>query len=121
VTDIEAAGGAVRRDPLNDLLTINEEFCASVVIVRCRTTAVGGLRWKVRLDSGLRPDITIAVRMDPENIGAHDYYFLPWIGVGSEPSFRLAPDNGVLLDAYRFESLDAFIDLTRRTPLRAAA
>jgi hypothetical protein len=121
VGDIEAAGGIVRRDPLNDLLTINEEFCASVVIVRCQTTAAGSLRWKVRLDSGLRPDITIAARMSSDNTGVRDYYLLPWLDVGSEPSLRLAPENGILLDAYRFDTLDVFLDLTRRTPLRAPA
>jgi DNA invertase Pin-like site-specific DNA recombinase len=121
VADVEDAGGVVRRDPLNDLLTINEEFSASVVIVRCQTTAAGSLRWKVRLDSGLRPDITIAARMDSDNLAVRDYYLLPWLGVGSKPSLRLAPENGILLDAYRFDTLDAFFDLARRTPLRAAA
>lgn len=121
VTDIEALGGAVKREPINDLLTINEEFCASVVVVRCHTTPAGGLRWKVRLDCGLRPDITVAVRMDENNEIARDYYLLPRIGVGLVSSFQLAPENGILLDAYRFDSLDAFLDLTRRTPVRAAA
>lgn len=121
IPDIEGAGALVRRDPLNDLLTINEEFCVSVVIVRCRTTAAGSLRWKVRLDSGLRPDITIAARMGSDNVNVRDYYVFPWIGVGSEPNLRLAPENGVLLDAYRFDTLDTFLELTRRTPVRAAA
>jgi len=121
VAAIEGAGAVVRRNPLNDLLTINEEFCASLVIARCQTTAAGSLRWKVRLDSGLRPNITVAARMDSDNTSVLDYYLLPWIGVGSESSLRLAPENGILLDAYRFDTLDAFVDLTRRTPVRAAA
>jgi hypothetical protein len=59
--------------------------------------------------------------MDDNNKSARDYYLLPRIGVGLVSSFQLAPENGILLDAYRFDSLDAFLDLTRRTPLRAAA
>lgn len=121
VAEIEAAGGKVQRNPLNDLLTINDEFSASVVIVRCHTTQSGTFRWKVRLDSGLRPAITIAVRMDSNNIDVRDYYLLPWLDLGTSPSLKLAPDNGILLDAYRFETLDAFIDLARRSPLRDAA
>jgi DNA invertase Pin-like site-specific DNA recombinase len=121
VTDIEGAGAVVRRNPLNELLMINDEFCVSVVIVRCKITAAGSQRWKVRLDSGLRPNITIAARMDSDNINVRDYYLLPWIGVGSAPSLRLAPENGILLDAYRFDTLDTFVDLARRTPVRAAA
>ncbi len=121
VADIEGAGGSVRRNPINDLLRVNEEFSASVVIVRCQTTLTGSFRWKVRLDTGLRPDITIAVRMTADNIGIRDYYLLPWLDVGAAPNLRLAPDNGVLLDAYRFDTLDAFIDLTYRTSLQSAA
>lgn len=121
IADVESAGGLVQHDPLNDLLTINEEFCASVVIVRCQTTAAGSIRWKIRLDCGLRPDITIAARMGSDNLEVRDYYLLPWLDVGSEPSLRLAPENGILLDAYRFDNLDAFFDLTRRSPLRVAA
>lgn len=120
VNDISVAGGHVQRDPVSDLLRINEEFSASVVIVRCHTTPAGGLRWKVRLDNGLRPDITVAVRMESDNVAVRDYYLLPWLDVGSCPNLRLAPENGILLDAYRFNSLDAFFDLTRRTRLRAA-
>jgi DNA invertase Pin-like site-specific DNA recombinase len=121
IADIEAAGGGVRRDPISDLLTINEEFSASVVIVRCQLTGAGSQRWKIRLDLGLRPDITIAVRMASDNTTVHDYYLLPWLDVGATPNLRLASENGILLDAYRFDTLDAFFELTQRTPLRAAA
>lgn len=121
VADIAAAGGTVRQDPLNDLLTINEEFSASLVIVRCFETPTGGFRWKVRLDSGLRPDITIVARMEAGNDVIRDYYLLPWLDLGAEPNLRLAPQNGILLDAYRFDSLDGFFDLARRVPIRAAA
>src|SRR3546814_5921637 len=57
IADIGAAGGTVRRDPVTDLLHINDEFTASLVISRCHISPAGGLRWKVRFDSGLRPSI----------------------------------------------------------------
>lgn len=120
IDDVRHAGGAVTKDEETDLLTINDEFSASIVVVRCQETPAGGHRWKVRLDQGLRPDITIAVRMEPDNSTVRDYYLLPWIDAGATPSLKLAPDNGILLDAYRFDTLDAFSDLTRRTDLRAA-
>lgn len=121
MADIMSAGGAVGQDPITDLLTINEEFSASLVIARCFETPAGGLRWKVRLDSGLRPDITIAARMEAGNQVIRDYYLLPWLDLGAEPDLRLAPENGILLDAYRFDSLEGFLDLARRVPLRVAA
>lgn len=121
MSDIEVAGGAVRRDPLTDLLHINQEFSASLVISRCQTTAAGALRWKVRFDGGLRPNLTIVARMAEDNVGIHDYYLLPWLDLGAAPNLQLAPENGILLDAYRFDTLDAFFELTRRTPFKTAA
>lgn len=121
VADITEAGGAVRRDPITDLLRINEEFSASLAISRCNETSVGSLRWKVRFDIGLRPSITIVARMEPDNLAIRDYYLLPWLDFGTASNLRLAPENGILLDAYRFDTLDALLDLSRRSPLKVAA
>jgi len=115
---IDAGGQAVSAD--DGLVTINDEFTASIVIARCLETPAGGLRWKIRIDQGLRPDITIAVRLEPGNVNVRDYYLLPWIEFGCDPSVRLAPDNGILLDTFRFDTLEAFYDLAKRTELAAA-
>jgi hypothetical protein len=73
------------------------------------------------LDAGLRAGITIVVRMQEDNATVRDYYFLPGSSMDRCPSLKLAPDNGVLLDAYRFDSLQPFLDLTRRVPFKVAA
>ena len=36
-----------------------------------------------KFDQGLRPSITIAVRMDEDNASIRDYYLLPWLEAGS--------------------------------------
>jgi DNA invertase Pin-like site-specific DNA recombinase len=116
IAGIVSAGGQVRKDPITDLLTINDEFTASITIVRCRETAAGSLRWHVRFDTGLQPDITIALRMDRSNKAPLDYYLLPRIDM-TVPRIRLAEHNGVSLDAYRFESLEALFELAARAKL----
>ena len=121
VRDIRAAGGEVDHDPKTDLLHVNQEFTASVVIVRCFQTITGLLRWKVRLDTGLRPDISVAVRMEPDNRTVRDYYLLPWLDFGRSPHLRFGADNGISLDAYRFETLEPLFYLSSRHNLRAAA
>ncbi len=121
ISDIEAVGGIVVRDPVSDLLRINDEFSASLVIARCQATATGALRWKVRFDGGLRPSLTIVARMAEDNVDIRDYYLLPWLDLATTPNLRLSPENGILLDAYRFDTLEAFFDLTRRTLLKAVA
>jgi hypothetical protein len=121
IAEIERLGSTVRADPVTDLLRVNDEFSVSLVIVRCSRTSAGDLRWKIRLDTSLKPDITVAVRMDAQNARAQDYYLLPWIDLGPLGSLRLREDNGIFLDAYRYDGLEAFFDLTRRVRLRAAA
>ena len=59
--------------------------------------------------------------MDSTNREARDYYLLPWIDVGQASQLKLAEDNGLYLDAYRFESLDPLFYLSRRFQFRAAA
>jgi DNA invertase Pin-like site-specific DNA recombinase len=120
IAGIEAVGGSVVQNPATDLLTINGEFTASVVVVRCRTTPAGSLRWLVRFDTGLWPDITLAVRMDQPNQQALDYYLLPRIDM-TAPRVRLAENNGVSLDSYRFDTLEAFFSLAARTDLLEVA
>ena len=49
---IEALGGKVRQERASELLIINEELRASLVICRCHHTQGDDYRWKVRFDTG---------------------------------------------------------------------
>ena len=95
-------GSAKGCNPQTDLLTINGEFTASLVIVRCNKTNAGFLRWNIRFDMSLKPDITIADRMDRPNLRPLDYYLLPSLDI-ILPRIRLAEHNGLSLEAYRLE------------------
>ncbi|HEU0141977.1 MAG TPA: recombinase family protein, partial [Bryobacteraceae bacterium] len=89
---IEALGGRIERNAETGILTVNSEFTTSLVIARCRFTAAGSLRWLIRLDSGLQPDITVAIRMNTANSDPMDYYLLPSIDLDSG-RIRLAEEN----------------------------
>jgi hypothetical protein len=114
---IRAVGGRVEIDPRTDILAVNEEFTVSLVLSRCQETHGGARRWVIRLDSGLAPDITVAVRMTPGNDEVHDYYLLPSIDM-TAPRLRLAEENGAGLDTYRFDGLEALIGMARRVAIR---
>ncbi|MEP4035880.1 recombinase family protein [Pseudophaeobacter sp.] len=120
ITGIEEAGGHVERDPNTDLLTINTEFTASIVIVRSHETGAGSLRWNIRFDTSLRPDITVAIRMDRPNRNLLDYYLLPGIDM-TLPRLRLAESNGLSLDAYRFDTLSPLFEMATQAPIPEAA
>lgn len=113
-------GGTVSRDAEDDLFTVNGEIRVSIVICRCQKLPNESLRWKVHLDTGLLPDITVAIRMDQSNTQALDYYLLPALDI-ENPKMRLAENNHLALDAYRFDSMEAFFRLTERTALKEAA
>jgi DNA invertase Pin-like site-specific DNA recombinase len=120
VTGLENAGGFVTCDPVTQLLSINEEFTASIVLARSFETQAGSLRWQIRFDTGLAPDLTVAVRLDRSNEQPLDYYILPSIDTNMG-RIRMAEDNALSLDAYRFESLDFFYSMAAHTSFREVA
>ncbi|MCC8939263.1 recombinase family protein [Bradyrhizobium sp. Arg68] len=116
IRGIQEIGGKVRRDAESDLLSVNDEFTASLCLVRSQETGGGAHRWHVRFDIGLRPDITVAIRMNQMNSGVLDYYLLPRFDMEAS-ILRLAENNGIGLDAYRFDDLGALFELAARSQL----
>jgi DNA invertase Pin-like site-specific DNA recombinase len=117
---LERAGALVDQVPSTDLVNVNGEFTLSVVIARCRRTQADSLRWKLRLDVGHLPDITVAVRMDAVNRAPFDYYLLPRIDFVSS-KLNFAEENQLQLDAYRVDTLDTLFDLARPVSLKETA
>ena len=117
---VRDAGAKVRRAEGTGLFDVNGEFSLSIVIARCKEAPTGALRWQLRFDTGLNPDITIAVRMDARNRQPLDFYVFPSID-RSRTQIRLAEDNGLSLDAYRFETLDILHELAVPTRIREVA
>jgi DNA invertase Pin-like site-specific DNA recombinase len=119
IEGIQKAGGTTEHLP-NGLLAINGEFTVAVVLARCSPMGNGEYRWHIHLDTGLQPDISVAVRMDVSNTTAMDYYLLPRLDM-TLPKLRLAQANGVSLDCYRFDDLEYLFQMASRTDLLDAA
>jgi len=117
---LHAVGAAIRLDSGSGLLTINESFTASLVLARCHETPSRSYRWQFRFDASLLPDITIAARLSPGNLEILDYYLFPRVDVLWQ-RLRLRPENGVVLDLYRFENLNFFESLARTVNVEEAA
>ena len=117
---IEEVGGHTVRDIGTGILEVNREFTVSIVLSRCQKTLMGTRRWKVRFDTSLQPDITVAVRLDEANQSPIDYYLLPRLDFGGR-GFNLADRNSIEFETYRFESLDYLYGMAERTRLRRAA
>lgn len=113
-------GGTVVRDPATDVLTVNDEFTACIVLSRCQAHENGRNHWKVRFDTSLLPDITVAVRLDQANTTALDYYLLPRLDFG-QPRIHLADQNPIEFESYRFDTLDYLYGMAERARLRRVA
>jgi len=122
IEQIQGLGAFALYDTDTNLLHVNGEIRVSIVLCRHQSTPAGSSRWVIRLDEGLKPDITIAVRMDSTNEGIRDYYLLPALDMCWENDrLRMAEVNGIYLDAYRFETLDHFFGMTERKQIEEAA
>jgi hypothetical protein len=113
-------GGDAVHDTATDLLWINQELKISIAIARCYGLTQGSARWKIRFDAAFHPDITVAVRLDYDNIHIKDYYLLP----SSEflhHNLKIKENNPITLDAYRFDTLDYLIGIAERSPFRRTA
>ncbi len=118
--NIEAMNGRVKWDESTDLLHVNHEFTASIVLARCQQVESGRRFWKVRLDTSLNPDISVVVRLSAGNEEALDYYLLPRMDFGTS-GIRLAEQNAMELESYRFDTLDYFYGMGAQTKLRRVA
>lgn len=111
-SDIEnLCGRNIFVDPETNLLELNYKFFLSIVISRCFLTPSGMRRWKIRFDTGLHPDITVAVRMNPTNETIYDYYILPALEFGSN-TLKLHDENTAMLDSFRTDSLEYLLRMS---------
>lgn len=117
---LDQFGATVTHDSTTDLLLINGEYSASMVLSRCRQTPAGSLRWLIKIDSAVAPDITILVRMDATNQQPTDYYLFPNMDI-AEPKLLMCETNGAHLDTYQFNSLDHFAGLSARDQIKVVA
>ncbi len=117
---LDAVGATVTRDATTDLLLINGQYSATMVLSRCRQTPAGSLRWLIHINERLAPDITILVRMDSANQRPADYYLLPIMDLDT-PRLLLCEANGAHLDTYQFDNLDYFAAMAKRRKIEVAA
>ncbi len=111
ISDIQQlCGRVISIDPGTRMIELNYNLFISIVISRCFVNSYGIRRWKIRFDTCLHPDITVAVRMDAQNECIHDYYILPVLEFGSN-ELRLQDDNVDFLDGFRTDSLERLLKM----------
>ena len=107
-------------DETTHTFSICDEFTLSLVIARCFSTGAGRLRWKFNLQSKIKADFVLGIRMAPDNSSPLDYYLLPRLSM-QEAVLRLTQYNGLSLDAFRHEHLQECLAIFKRAYFRRAA
>jgi DNA invertase Pin-like site-specific DNA recombinase len=120
VAGLRLHGAFVEVSPKTDLLVVNGEFSVAISIARCSTPSSGVARWKVRLDAGLAPDLTVVARMQYDNTEVRDYYLIP-PKVLHFRNMSLNEENGLFLEALRLDTLEPLFVLAERRTWRRAA
>ena len=78
----------------------------------------GRLRWRIRFDPmRYQADVTLAVRLDPDNREELDYYLLPWLDLPRQ-EIRLCNRTSIAFEAFRFEDLGFFYGMAERVGIR---
>lgn len=102
-----------------NLVSINKALTFSIVLSRCRKRGNEKYQWIVRLDRSLNADLNIVVRMNTLNSEPVDYYILPSLEK-FEDELKIKEDNDMLFELYRFNNLDAFLDMLTPSLMEAS-
>ncbi|WP_245492288.1 MULTISPECIES: hypothetical protein [unclassified Mesorhizobium] len=120
VAAIGHAGGVADYDSNAKLVRVNEEFTIAMWIARCRPSPYGYSHWPFRKRRLLGGDVSVLIRVLPDNATVRDYFIAPaWEAEQAPP--MLSPNNGVRLDAFLFPSLAPLVELAKRAPIGRAA
>lgn len=117
---VSGTGGTTTTNEETGLVTINAELTVSVAIARCHEMPSVAYRWRFAFDHALLADITVAVRMAGGNLHPLDYFLFSSLDLEGG-RMRMAEENGLSIDAYRFDDLGELFDLAARISLAEAA
>ena len=116
---VDTGGGTIHISDRDDLLTINDELTASILIARCQQKPTGH-QWRITFDPSHHADIVVIARLKAGNQSILDYYVFPSDEIRGK-RLRLTHNNSFALDAYRFDSLKFFLNLCHRTSVEGEA
>jgi DNA invertase Pin-like site-specific DNA recombinase len=106
-----ARGVQVEDSKRHDQLRINGQV--TVRFKYCYCSESSAPRWQVSFKKCPNVDMTVAVRLAPGNTETLDYFLLPHLAEFGR-RIQICRDNACVLDAYRFDTLDFFLELWKR-------
>ena len=109
--EIKNVGGTGLFEPKTSVLTINSEFSALILAVRCTPTRAKFPSWRIKMTGIPAVDMVLVARMDERALRIADYYLLP--GLSTKPLILLDWRHGRNLERHRFAKLNSLFGLSR--------
>lgn len=113
VAAIKRAGGEARYDTETKTVRINEEFTVAVWIARCQPRHGGYPHWSFWKERFPEADISMLIRVNPDNVTVRDYLIAPTAEAQRMPEMIRA-NNQLGLNAFIFQSMEPLVELARR-------
>ena len=111
---IKSSGATIRNSGLNGHLMINEEFSISIRMANCRHRK--HCEWTFDFSKTKPADVSILVRLGADNETILDYFVFPLAELLGK-TIRILEHNQLALDIYRFDDLDFFFELCKKTTI----
>ncbi|RWO40099.1 MAG: recombinase family protein [Mesorhizobium sp.] len=116
VAAIGKAGGVANYDAAAACVRVNQELTVAIWIARYRRSTYGYPRWPFRRRRHTASDISVLIRMRPDNVTVRDFLIAP-AGVVKRAPPQLRSNSGLRLDAFLFQSLDPLVALAKQVPI----
>jgi hypothetical protein len=94
---------------------INEELSISIRMALCHHR-YKAYEWAIDFANAKPADVSIVVRLGIDNETVLDYYVFPLTELIGK-TIRMTEHNQLALDTYRFDDLDFFFELCKKTTI----
>jgi DNA invertase Pin-like site-specific DNA recombinase len=110
---LKANGAVIETHPKIGTLKVNGDFSLRLIVTRCLRSPEGRVRWWIPKRPSSGCDLTIVARMNDDNTRILDYFLFP---ANEHPRKKvlITSEISVLLDVYRFETLEHVYRISRR-------
>jgi DNA invertase Pin-like site-specific DNA recombinase len=112
---IKSSGATIRNSSQNGHLMINEELSISIRMALCHHR-YKAYEWTIDFANATPADVSIVVRLGIDNETVLDYYVFPLTELIGK-TIRITEHNQLALDTYRFDDLDFFLELCKKTTI----
>lgn len=118
---VKSVGGTAERLPDPNMLLLNEGITVHVSVCRGRPRPKLSMIWTMIVQQPVTADIAIIVRMKPPSSSILDYFVFPAIAQMRGAWHAREEENDALLELYRLDTLQSFIESFRRFSHRGQA